>query len=196
MTEDLTERREDLSERRATRALVTPRLRLRPVAKTDAEAIANLISDRDVAKMLSRVPWPYHLEDAEAFIANHGDEIVFAICPKAGGDLAGLCSLKLNPEVRRAEIGYWIGRPYWGNGYATEAAQSVIDYGFVALDLRAIDVSCRVINEASRRVIWKCGFHFCGNGMIDTVASGRVASEHFTMDRSCWTSLKAWGCGK
>ena len=83
MTEDLTDRREDLSERPLARALVTPRLRLRPVAGTDAEAVANLISDRDVAKMLSRVPWPYELEDARAFIADHGDEIVFAICPKA-----------------------------------------------------------------------------------------------------------------
>ncbi|MEX6508812.1 GNAT family N-acetyltransferase [Jiella sp. M17.18] len=184
---------EDLTDRLLTCALVTPRLRLRPVQAGDAGAIATLINDRDLARMLARVPWPYRFEDAEAFIADHGEEIVFAICLKASGDLTGICSLKPTTDRRRAEIGYWVGRPFWGNGYATEAAQAVIDYGFTALDLQAIDASCRVINEASRKVIWKCGFRFCGNGMTDTVVSGRVASEQFTMDRSCWTSLKAWG---
>ena len=144
--------------------------------------------------MLARVPWPYALDDARAFIRRQGREVVFAICLKREATLVGLCSITpKDGRPARGEIGYWVGRPFWGKGYATEAAQAVIDYGFVALNLDGVDVSCRVVNEASRRVIWKCGFHFCGNGMIDTLASGRVASEHFSMDRSGWTSLKAWG---
>ncbi|WP_245308534.1 GNAT family N-acetyltransferase [Aurantimonas sp. 22II-16-19i] len=192
MTEEMTER--PRSPTGAPRAVVTPRLRLRPPVPQDAEAIAALLDDYDVVKMLSRVPWPYGVEDAESFIRDHGEETVFVICLKATGDIVGICGV--HPDARRSdrgELGYWIGRPFWGNGYATEAAHAAIDYGFTALGLGEIRVNCRVINEASRRVIWKCGFRFIGSGMIDTVAAGRVASEHFSLDRNCWQSLKSWG---
>lgn len=192
MTEEMTERPRPRTG--APRALVSPRLRLRPPAPDDAEAIAELLDDYDVVKMLSRVPWPYTRDHAEDFIRDHGDETVFAICLKATGDLVGICGVQPDDRrPKRGELGFWIGRPFWGNGYATEAAHAAIDYGFTALGLDEITVSCRVINEASRRVIWKCGFRFSGNGMIETVSAGRVASEHFSLDRSCWRSLKSWG---
>lgn len=192
MTEDMTER--PRARTGAPRTIVTPRLRLRPTGLADADAIAALLDDHDVVKMLSRVPWPYTVEDAENFIGDHGEETVFAICLKSAGDIVGICGI--HPDERRSgrgELGYWIGRPFWGNGYATEAAHAAIDYGFTALGLGEITVNCRVINEASRRVIWKCGFRFVGSGMIDTVAAGRVSSENFSLDRTCWQSLKSWG---
>ncbi|MCQ0987780.1 GNAT family N-acetyltransferase [Jiella marina] len=192
MTEDMTERPGLTAP--AKRTMVGPRVRLRPPSIDDAPTIAKLLGDYDIARMLSRVPWPYTLADAEYFIREHGDETVFAICLKKSDTLVGLCGLQTcDGPGKKGELGFWIGRPYWGNGYATEAAHAAIDYGFTALGLDEIEVSCRVINEASRRVIWKCGFHFRGNGMTDTVAAGRVASEHFSLDKSCWKSLKAWG---
>ncbi|MBO0663245.1 GNAT family N-acetyltransferase [Jiella sp. MQZ9-1] len=193
MTDEETTERPRARER-VTRAIVTPRLRLRPLALGDAPTVAKLLDDYDIVKMLSRLPWPYSLDDAESFIADHGEETVFAICVKASGGLVGLCGLQPDEtRMDRGELGFWIGRPHWGNGYATEAAHAAIDYGFTALRLNEITVNCRVINDASRRVIWKCGFRFRGNGMIDTVAAGRVAAEHFVLDRSCWRSLKSWG---
>ena len=84
MTEEMTER--PRARTGAPRAIVTPRLRLRPPQAADAEAIAALLDDHDVVRMLSRVPWPYTLSDAEDFIRNRGDETVFVICLKATGD--------------------------------------------------------------------------------------------------------------
>ena len=192
MTEEMTEERGLLAG--PTRAIVTPRLRLRPPILGDAKPMAALLDDYDVVRMLSRVPWPYTQADAESVIRERGGETVFAVCLKSTGALLGICGLHGNDRhPRRAELGYWIGRPHWGQGYATEAAHAAIDYGFTALGLDEISANCRVINEASRRVIWKCGFRFTGSGMIDTVASGRVASENFSLDRSCWRSLKSWG---
>ncbi|WP_246217627.1 GNAT family N-acetyltransferase [Jiella pacifica] len=192
MTEEMTEERSPRTG--PTRTIVTPRLRLRPTSLGDADAIAALLDDHDVVKMLSRVPWPYTIEDAESFIRDRSDETVFAICLKSGGEIVGLCGIRCDANrPMRGELGYWIGRPHWGNGYATEAAHAAIDYGFTALGLDEISAHCRVINEASRKVIWKCGFRFIGSGMIDTVASGRVASEIFSLDRNCWRSLKTWG---
>ncbi|MBO0903429.1 GNAT family N-acetyltransferase [Jiella sp. MQZ13P-4] len=176
------------------RAIVTPRLRLRPLRLDDAETLAALLDDFEVVRMLARVPWPYGVADAESFICDYGDETVFAVCLKASGELVGVCGLHPGRRGGNAgDLGYWIGRRHWNQGYATEAAHAAIDYGFTALGLDEITVSCRVINEASRRVVWKCGFRFSGSGMIDTLASGRVAAEHFSLDRSCWRSLKAWG---
>ena len=62
------------------------------------------------------------------------------------------------------ELGYWIGEPYWRHGYATEAAHALVDLAFRATAIDALDVSCRVINAASRRVIHKCGFQYCRPG--------------------------------
>ncbi|MEC5290903.1 GNAT family N-acetyltransferase [Aurantimonas sp. C2-6-R+9] len=186
MTEDFTAERDGAT-------IESGRLRLRPLAMKDAQPLANLANDRHLAAMLARIPHPYRLSDARAFIADHGSEIVFALCLKEEDRFVGCCGLKPSGRKGRAELGYWVGWAYWGRGIATEGAQAVIDYGFTRLQLDAIDVSCRVVNESSRRVIRKCGFHFCGSGMIESVSSGRVASEHFVMDRSCWTSLKAWG---
>lgn len=173
--------------------LRTRRLALRALTPRDAPTIATYLADQDVARMLARVPVPYSLADAESFVNDHGSELVLAIRAPADDRLVGLCGLNPDASGKRAELGYWIGRPHWGNGYATEAAQALIDYGFKTLGLERVDVSCRVVNVASRRVISKCGFTFCGAGMMLTAANGRVASEHFSMDRSCWKALKAWG---
>ena len=185
MTEDLTA--DDVDE-----SLDTRRLRLRPLRRGDAPAIAAYLADYDVAKMLGHVPFPYKLKDAETFVEHHEGERVFAITLKASGELIGITSLR-SISPKHADLGYWLGRPHWGHGYATEAAQRMIDYGFETLKLARIDADCRVVNEASRRVLRKCGFPFCGPGMLQTLASGRVASEHYAMDRRCWEAIRAWG---
>src|SRR5688500_11155167 len=99
----------------------TPRLRLRPARGKDAARMARLANDPGVAKMTSRMPYPYGLEDAETFLAQTCEtdpdrEAVFAIDHPHEG-LIGMLGFHSNAEGR-SELGYWLGRPYWGQGYA------------------------------------------------------------------------------
>ena len=92
------------------------------------------------------------------------------------------------------EVGYWLGEPFWGKGYATEALQVVIDHMFETGDLARLYGRCRVVNAQSRRVLVKCGFQLIGSGMCDSrTLKGLVPVEEFVLERSVWESLKRWG---
>lgn len=173
-------------------SLSTRRLRLRPAALSDAPAIARHANDRQIAEMTSRIPHPYTLGHAEAFLTGVEDELILAVTRRSDGVFLGLASLEALEAEDAVELGYWIGRPFWSQGYATEAAQAVIDHAFSRLAMELVEVRCRVINGASRRVIQKCGFGYCGTGLSLSLAAGRVASETYRMDRRCWQSLKDW----
>src|SRR5262245_42534833 len=103
--------------------LITDRLILRPVAGRDVEAITVLADNYKIAVMLARLPYPYRIEHARDFIAWAGDrnedEGVFALCLKADEALIGMCSYELRREAE-PEFGYWLGEPYWGEGYMSE----------------------------------------------------------------------------
>lgn len=169
------------------------RLRLDPVQAGDAEAIARLADDRHIAEMTARIPHPYGLADAVAFLADLGDARVFAARRRSDAVFLGLASLRGRAEPETFELGYWLGRPFWGEGLGTEMAQALVDHAFGDLGAAFIEVRCRVVNAASRRVIQKCGFPYAGTGMDVSLFAGRVASETYRMDRRCWQSLKAWG---
>ena len=96
------------------------RLTYRPLDARDAGRIAVLAGEWDVARMTSRIPHPYSLIDADQWIASiDHDEFVRGV--ERDGELIGAVGY-ISGEPRQAEIGYWIGKPWWGNGYATEAA--------------------------------------------------------------------------
>ncbi|MFD2238626.1 GNAT family N-acetyltransferase [Aureimonas populi] len=173
--------------------LRTRRLFLRPARASDEAAIAHLANDRHIAEMTARIPHPYGLEDARRFLADHGEEHVFAIERRGAPGLIGLAGLTPNQIPGTFELGYWLGRPFWGEGFATEAAQGLIDHAFTGLGAECVEVRCRVVNGGSRRVIQKCGFQYFGTSMDISLAAGRVASETYRMDRRCWQSLKSWG---
>ena len=135
--------------------LKTARLMLRAPRPDDAKAIKALISDRRVAENMATIPHPYTLKDARSFIANAAGKPLFVIT-RDDGRLIGGGGIGLRP--RGYEIGYWIGVPYWGNGYATEAARALVDHAFRDLDLTELLAGARVTNPASRRVLEKCGF--------------------------------------
>ncbi len=106
------------------------------------------------------------------------------------GSLRGDGSLRSGPP----EIGYWIGVPYWGNGYVTEAARAVLDYGFADLGHEVILGGARVSNPASRRVLEKCGFQWTGVGLYRIRALNSAAPcDRFRLDRGLWASLRSWG---
>ncbi|MEF2072075.1 GNAT family N-acetyltransferase [Consotaella aegiceratis] len=188
MTED-----EETCEASEFSPLLTPRLTLRTPHEDNAPAIAELANDRRVADMVSSLPHPYGIEDADLFIDGAQGRPVFVVNCRKDGRLMGVASLRFAGRTTVAELGYWLGHTFWNQGYATEAAHAVIDFGFRDLHLDLIEVSCRAVNNASRRVIQKCGFQYSGTGMSLSLAAGSVAVERYRMDKGCWTSLKEWG---
>ncbi len=84
-----------------------------------------------------------------------GERVVFALVHEAG--LVGAMGLDFAPEHARAELGYWVGRPSWGQGFASEAARELVRYGFEVLGLNRIQAHHMVRNPASGRVLEKCG---------------------------------------
>jgi RimJ/RimL family protein N-acetyltransferase len=100
---------------------------------------------------------------AEAWIATHqehfehGQSLTFAIVLRADQALMGAIGLQIHQQHGRAELGYWIGRPYWNHGYCTEAARAVVQYGFDGLGLQRIHASFMTRNPASGRVMQKIG---------------------------------------
>lgn len=181
----------------ATAAIETRRLLLRAPGLADAPALVPLADNRRVAEQTRRMPHPYTLADAETFVksvrAGGLSDAAFLVTRKGDGAVLGCAGLGAMDDGN-VEIGYWIGEPFWGNGYATEAAQAVVDHAFRAGALDRLYGRCRTANAASRRVLVKCGFQYSGSGMCDSRAlNGPVASEEFVLERSVWESLKRWG---
>ena len=136
---------------------------LRPFRTADAEQVQRLAGDRAVADTTLNIPHPYEDGMAEKWISNHrdwferGEQAVFAITLRSDGTLIGAVGLRIEREDQRAELGYWIGRPYWGQGYCTEAARAVLGFGFQQLGLNRIYARHFIRNPASGRVMQKLG---------------------------------------
>ena len=174
--------------------LRTPRLILRRPRLRDAPRIATLLNNYEVTKNLARVPYPYTFNMAVDWLVRQKrdwspDSVTFAIVLPDDG-LIGFCGM--HREGRLAEIGYWLGEPYWGHGFATEAAHALIDLAFRATAIERLHVSCHAINGGSRRVIHKCGFQFSSMGMADSLAAGNVPVERYVLDRRTWIGLRSW----
>lgn len=143
--------------------LQTPRLTLRPYTLADIPALVPLIGAREVAATTLRIPHPYTEDLAREFIALAEKDQASGQCVRCGiilrqtGELCGGVGLQVEADHRRAELGYWIGVPYWGNGYATEAAMAMVKYGFETLELQRVFASYFPGNAASGRVLQKIG---------------------------------------
>jgi RimJ/RimL family protein N-acetyltransferase len=142
----------------------TERLLLRPGWAEDAPTLARAIADEQVVRNLATAPWPFALEDAEAFLAAPRDPAMpsFLISERTGGDpvVVGACGLGRRPSGA-VELGYWIGRQHWGKGFATEAGRALIDIAR-ALKLPRLEASHFLDNPASGRVLEKLGFAATG----------------------------------
>lgn len=139
----------------------TDRLMLRPGWAEDAPALFRAIADDTIVRNLASAPWPYELADAEAFLATErsAHEATFLIFRRTRGapELIGAAGLGRLPSGE-AELGYWIARPHWGLGYATEAARVVVDIARNAFRLRHLSAGHFTDNPASGRVLGKIGF--------------------------------------
>jgi len=144
--------------------LVTRRLALRELRPGDAAAVAAGAGDRRVAQYLIAVPSPYPIALARRWVLHRiewwelGRGITFAVTLLGDRDVPlGTVSLRRYARDRRAELGYWLAAPVWGRGFATEAAQAVVDFGFRELALARIYAQVLAGNRGSLRVLDKLG---------------------------------------
>lgn len=138
------------------------RVLLTPFTHEDAGLVQKYAGDYEVARTTLNIPHPYPDGGAETWIRSHGTQyaenrnVVFAV-RLHDGNLLGAINLGLFLHHCRGEIGYWIGRPFWGNGYCTEATLGVIHYGFTTFGLNKICSTHMSENPASGRVMQKAG---------------------------------------
>ena len=143
----------------------TQRLLLRPGWIEDAPALARAIGDEAVVRNLATAPWPYDLADAEAFLSREQNPscpnlLIFARTRGAPRLIGGI-GIGPTPDGER-ELGYWIARPYWGLGFATEAGCAVLAAARDTLRLPPLVAGHYVDNPASGRVLHKLGFRPTG----------------------------------
>ena len=137
----------------------TPSLRLRPPRLNDAGRLAKLLNDFEVAKMTTSIPHPYGIEDAEQFVREATPE-TFVVEHIDHGPIGTVGFSE--GEGRRAELGYWIGKPYWGGGFATEAARGAMGWAKSVWNRRHVAARHFVDNPASGEVLCKSGFLYTG----------------------------------
>jgi RimJ/RimL family protein N-acetyltransferase len=144
--------------------LETERLLLRPLTPDDAATVARLAGSREIAHSTISIPHPYSEEQAREWIAavtgksGAGKAAVFGVVSREDAGLIGAVGVReIDAEHSQAEMGFWIGVPSWGKGYATEAARRVVRYAFEELKLNRIYAHHMVRNPASGRVLEKVG---------------------------------------
>jgi len=162
--------------------LETERLILRPFQISDAARVKALAGASEIYKTTLNIPHPYEDGMAEEWIASHasqfyqGDGVSLAITLEADALLIGAIGLDATLRHQRAELGYWIGVPYWRNGYCTEAAIAVIRYGFTIMDYHKITSMHMQCNPASGRVMQKAGMRQEGVLIDEMIKDGRYQS--------------------
>lgn len=148
--------------------LYSQRLRLRPLEYSDGAAITRLLRERDIALTAANMPYPFSEADARAWIADThtsahlGSAYIFGIIQQRDDIFTGAIGLDLHGAHYRGEVGYWIGKPYWGQGFASEALRRVLQFGFEELDSNRIEANCYDYNIASARVMEKAGMIYEG----------------------------------
>ena len=154
--------------------LESERLFLRPPRPADIQSMTVWLSDYDVARMTSRVPHPYNEGDAETFLASKLEHR-FVIQRKSDGLFLGMIGLHADDAY---EFGYWLGKPFWGVGYATEAAYRLVTYAFEVLELETVHAGWFYDNPASGHVLAKLGARHNGSQMRDCRARGVAVLCH------------------
>ena len=161
--------------------LSTERLTLRRFRATDDVAFQALAGDWEVSRMTSDIPHPLSLADARHWLEPAAGESRFAI-EREGRLIGGAGYFRRASGV--AEVGFWLGRAYWRQGYATEAVAALLRHGFADASQQAFSSSHFIDNPASERVLAKLGFEPAGTGHIWSVARGEdVAARYYWLSR-------------
>lgn len=173
--------------------LTTERLMLRPFVPEDAERMYEVCSNPKVARMLRLMPWPYSVELARAWIESHGPERArgegYRFAVWHDGVLIGCADVD---EIAggEGEIGYWVDEPYWGRGFAPEAARAVIDFAFGELDLDRLKSGHAADNHASARVHAKLGFvHVGDTNKWSNPRGEEIVQKSYVLARADWKAV-------
>lgn len=148
--------------------LTTERLLLRGFRRSDVDALLLLAGERDIALNTLNIPHPYERHHAIDWIVSHPgqydrrESVTYAVTLKEDGTLVGAAGLIVDAANETAELGYWIGKPYWGRGYASEAGRAVVAWGFAHLELHRVHASHFPRNPASGAVLRKIGMRHEG----------------------------------
>lgn len=176
--------------------LRTTRLALRPLCVDDAEHFHRLINDWEICRRLPDAPFPYPaqlavdwIEAAAADREAHRAE-QFALVEAESGALVGVAGLRLGKGQKTAELGYWLGRAHWGQGYALEAARRLLDWAFAALPLSHVTATVAADNEASMAVLRHLGFAQTSKGVKAFMCrpGQKLPVKHFTRERELLAS--------
>ncbi len=173
--------------------LKTERLILRPFTLKDAKRVQELAGDPLISDTTLNIPYPYEDGIAEIWISNHEEkfekkeELVLAITLNDEKNIIGAIGLKINTSFNNAELGYWIGKDFWNNGYATEAAKSVLDFGFNELMLNKIFAHYLARNNSSGKVMQKIGMveeglfkqHVIKNGIYEDIVHYAILKDEY-----------------
>jgi len=147
--------------------LRTDRLLLNALVNADCAIVASLAGDKRIYDMTLLIPHPYELHHAEGWISAHAAHwarwredwtMNFAIRSKANDELMGVIGLVGVPKHKRAEMGYWLGVPFWGKGFMSEAARAVVEFAFGTLGANRLEAGVFNGNTASMNVLRKAGF--------------------------------------
>lgn len=166
-------------------SIKTERFDLRPLTLADADRVALLAGDFAVARTTARIPHPYTRADAESWlslVASEGD--TWAIDHQ--GTLIGCCGFA-RQDAATLEIGYWLGRPWWGRGFATEAVGALVNTAFGRSQISSLVAGHFADNPASGRVLEKNGFVGAGESALWCVARGEmVPTLLYVLARESW----------
>lgn len=183
-------------------ALEAPRLRLRALRSEDATALVALGGDPDVARHTTRVPHPFTMEDAHRFIERSASRrgggvvgteegYVFAMEKRIDDTLIGLFEIDLEKDGHSAILGYWLGKPYWGHGFATEALKRAVSFAFANLGLERLRAGIHPDNPVSGRVLEKARFSFEGVDPHFPGHDGFFEVPAYRLKRETWQDREA-----
>jgi RimJ/RimL family protein N-acetyltransferase len=180
-----------------TPPLGTERLTLRPLVAGDAAALFIVFSDTEVMRYWSSPPWET-MEQASRYVASaneglaKGATLRFGIELVETGELIGQVALySFDQQNRRCDVGYALGRAYWGQGYLREALEVLLEHAFGALDLNRVEADIDPRNTASAKALTRLGFLSVGVLLVGLIVGGEVCdTELYGLLRSDWEALR------
>jgi 8-oxo-dGTP diphosphatase len=175
----------------ATPTLRTSRLLLRPLEAADAAEFHRQINDWDICRKLPDAPFPYPAALAAQWIAAAaadraaGRAEQFGLVDQVSGALIGCAGLRLSRDKKSADLGYWLGRRFWGQNFGLEAAARLVSWGFAELPVQKITATIAADNDASRTILLRAGFTQTAKGTqaFQCRPGAKLPVQHFAITR-------------